>query len=154
LPLWNISCKKFVALDPPGNALSRDNVFANDLTAASFVTGIYTTMGNLYDASTGFLSLSFYPSLGADELALLPAASQVSFLAYYKNALTPLTDISGSEFWTAMYPLIYRCNAAIEGLNNSTTLTPSVKMQLLGEAKFMRALFYFYLANLYGDVPL
>jgi len=33
-------------------------------------------------------------------------------------------------------------------------LTPSVRQQLLGEAKFMRAYFYFYLVNLYGDVPM
>jgi len=46
------------------------------------------------------------------------------------------------------------CNAAIEGLNGTTSLTPSVKQQLLGEAKFMRAFFYFYLVNLFGDVPL
>jgi hypothetical protein len=33
-------------------------------------------------------------------------------------------------------------------------LTPPVQQQLLGEAKFMRAFLYFYLVNLYGDVPL
>ena len=36
----------------------------------------------------------------------------------------------------------------------SNSLTFSVKQQLLGEAYFLRAFFYFYLVNLYGDVPL
>jgi hypothetical protein len=45
-------------------------------------------------------------------------------------------------------------NSAIEGLNASKSLTPAVKQQLLGEAKFMRAFCHFYLVNLYGDVPL
>ncbi|WP_431217937.1 RagB/SusD family nutrient uptake outer membrane protein [Puia sp. P3] len=33
-------------------------------------------------------------------------------------------------------------------------MTPAVRQQLLGEAKFMRAFFYFYLTNMYGNVPL
>jgi hypothetical protein len=49
---------------------------------------------------------------------------------------------------------VYKCNAAIDGLQKSTKLTPAVHQQLLGEAKFMRAFFYFYLVNLFGDVPL
>ncbi len=50
--------------------------------------------------------------------------------------------------------MIFNCNSAIEGLNASTLITTSVKEQLLGEAKFIRAFYYFYLVNMYGDVPL
>jgi starch-binding outer membrane protein, SusD/RagB family len=39
-------------------------------------------------------------------------------------------------------------------LQKSESLTTAVKQQLLGEAKFMRALFYFYLVNLFGDIPI
>ncbi len=53
-----------------------------------------------------------------------------------------------------MYTTIFQINQVIEGLAGSTSLTPSVKQQLEGEAKFMRAFSYFYLVNLYGDVPL
>jgi hypothetical protein len=49
---------------------------------------------------------------------------------------------------------VFKCNAAIEGLSKSQSLTPAVKTQLLGEAKFLRAFFYFYAVNLYGDLPL
>ena len=50
--------------------------------------------------------------------------------------------------------MIFTINSAIEGLNKSSSLTPAIKQQLLGEALFMRAFCYFYLVNLYGDVPL
>jgi hypothetical protein len=53
-----------------------------------------------------------------------------------------------------MYPYVYTTNSAIEGVTSSTGLTPSIKNHLLGEAKFMRAFLYFYLVNLYGNVPL
>jgi hypothetical protein len=49
---------------------------------------------------------------------------------------------------------VFYSNSAIEGLTLSNNLSAPVKNQLLGEAKFLRALSYFYLANLYGDLPL
>ncbi|MBO9573244.1 MAG: RagB/SusD family nutrient uptake outer membrane protein, partial [Chitinophagaceae bacterium] len=36
---------------------------------------------------------------------------------------------------------------------SSRSLTPAVRKQLLGELKFFRSLFYYYIVNLYGDVP-
>src|SRR5262249_20626233 len=36
----------------------------------------------------------------------------------------------------------------------SNTLSANVRQQLLGECKFLRALHYFYLVNLYGSLPL
>jgi hypothetical protein len=45
-------------------------------------------------------------------------------------------------------------NAAIQGVQQSTSLTTPVANQVLGEAEFMRAFFYFNLVNEYGAVPL
>lgn len=45
-------------------------------------------------------------------------------------------------------------NSLLEGLANSVNLTDGVKNRLEGEAKFVRAFTYFYLVNLYGEVPL
>jgi hypothetical protein len=53
-----------------------------------------------------------------------------------------------------MYYDIYMANAAIDGLQASTTLSTATKNQLTGEAKFLRAFINFYLVNLFGDVPL
>jgi hypothetical protein len=39
-------------------------------------------------------------------------------------------------------------------LENASQLSPQVKKQLLGETYFLRALFYFHLLNIFGDVPL
>jgi hypothetical protein len=49
---------------------------------------------------------------------------------------------------------VYTTNTAIEGIDGSNTLSPDVKKELLGEAKFMRAFFYFYLTNIWGDLPI
>jgi hypothetical protein len=64
-----------------------------------------------------------------------------------------LTGDTFGDFWVPAYRYIYQTNAIIEGIQASTGIAASAKAKFDGEAKFLRALFYFYLVNLYGDVP-
>jgi hypothetical protein len=149
------SCEKFVAIDPPVSALSGENIYTTDATAISAVTSIYNNLSGASASSVSptFQTTSLYVGLSADEFTLWSGISNAKQLAYYKNSLS-ISPSSGSEFWGLGYPQIYICNAAIEGLAKSSSLTPSVKQQLMGEVKLIRSLYYFYLVNLYGDVPL
>src|SRR5690606_38217250 len=56
--------------------------------------------------------------------------------------------------WSSAYNIIYLANSVLEGLENSTNITETTKKQLMGQALFIRAFCYFYLTNLYRDVPL
>lgn len=58
-----------------------------------------------------------------------------------------------SYAWDGMYTAISECNAFIESMNSSS-LDDDVKVQKVGEAKFIRALCYYNLAAHFGDVPL
>lgn len=148
-----VGCKKNIEVGAPVNNTNAANVYATDVTAAAVLTGIYSTISaNSFSTSPAFNSLSNFLSLSADEVVLYPSVSNSISKAYYMNALS--TSVAGSEFWNNTYPILYYINAAIEGLNGSNTLTPAVKTQLLGEAKFLRAFSYFYLLNLYKEVPL
>lgn len=145
-------CSKLVDVDTPPIYTSDQNAYATDATAVSVLNGIYASMStvalNRGNSVNSFMS--FFSGLSADEFSLYTGASDDQ-VAYYKNALSVS---SGPNFWTSTYPYIYKVNLAIEGLTASKSLTPAVKNQLLGEAKFLRAFFYFYLVNLYGPVPL
>ena len=145
------SCKKFVAVDAPVTSINTANVYTTDATAAAVLTGIYTNISNADATWTGITSLYLYASLSADELTLFDVANS-AYSPYYINKLS--NSNTGIDFWISIYPLIYDANAAIEGLSSSNGLTIAVKRQALGEAYFLRAFFYFYLTNLYGDVPL
>jgi hypothetical protein len=151
-----VACNKLVEVDVPPTRITGDNVYNNDVTAIAVLNGLYAQIsGNLYVNSTGFSSIGKLASLSADELLLWNGTSNTTFTAYYTNSLGATETFSaGSELWNICYSNIYICNSAIEGLVQSSSLTPAVKQQLLGEAKFMRAFFYFYLLNFYGDVPL
>jgi hypothetical protein len=59
-----------------------------------------------------------------------------------------------AAFWKDGYNYIYRANAILEGIANSTGMTADGKKLVEGEAKFIRGFCYFYLVNLFGDVPL
>lgn len=144
-------CKKFVDVDPPVSGTNGENIFESDATSIAFITGIYTQMSQ-GKFITGTSGVSFYCGLSADELTLFSGVTDATRKAYYKNSLS--VNVAGYEYWNTLYPLIYKCNSAIEGLERSTKLTPSIKQQLFGEVKFLRSFFYFYLVNLYGDVPL
>jgi starch-binding outer membrane protein, SusD/RagB family len=85
-------------------------------------------------------------------LSVFPNSNAI-FTYYYTNSLTNSNTVQ-TDFWNNIYPILYTVNSAIAGLTNNTALTPAVRQQLLGEAKFMRAFCYFYLVSLYGDVPL
>lgn len=147
----NISCKKFVTVDPPVTQLTGASVFATDATATSVITGLYTNLSQSVISSTGLTSMSYFPGLSADELSLFSGDLNTSNV-YYANALTSSNE--GGIYWGPIYSQLFTINSAIEGLIAAKSLSPSVKQQLLGEAKFMRSFLYFYLTNLYGDVPL
>lgn len=143
------SCKKLVEVEPPINGEPAELVFDNDLSAASASTGLLITIsGGTSNPFTGLSSISVGDGLSADEFNLNPSAISTILKQLYSNSL------AASPYWSTLYSNIFHANAIIEGLENATKLTPRVRNQLLGEAKFIRALCYFYLVEHFGDVPL
>ena len=152
LQLGLTGCKKFVEVDPPNVSLNGGNVYTTDATAIAAVTAIYTRSGDAAGVvlPNNIQAVSVTTALSADELTLISGMGGV-YRGLYTNDLVA-TD--PANIWDQYYTLIYLANSSIEGLSQSTTLSSFVKQQLLGESKFMRAFLYFYLVNLYGDIPL
>lgn len=150
-------CKKFLQVNSPITSITSESVFINDNTAISVLTHIYAVIGTRVNQpispDAGFNSISLVTDLSADNLTLFNLDNE-KMRNYYENNLQSINTAAGTILWERGYEYIYRVNAAIEGLNASTTLTPRIKQQLIGEAKFFRAFYYFYLVNLYGDIPL
>jgi hypothetical protein len=166
-PIWvvlfvvsclSVSCKKWIAVAPPVTFTSGDNVFKTNESAISAVTGLYVLMAansDFFGSIDGANGLTFTCGLSADELNLDNSVVFPDIRSlYFTNSLDALHSRSNSIYWSDFYQNIYKCNAAIQQLADNTYLTRSVDEQLLGEVYFVRALNYFYLLNLYGDVPL
>jgi hypothetical protein len=143
------SCKKFVELGAPPTQVLFEDSFKTDAAAQSVIMGLYSFSSQ---ATNGLItSLTFYSGVSSDDLQYNSSDALVQEFA--NNAITN-TNGTANAVWGTTYQLVKNANNAISGLTASTTLTPLVKNQLLGEAKFMRAFAYFHLVNLYGDVPL
>lgn len=144
-------CKKLVQVNEPDDSLTSTMVFSNDSLAQAAVTGLYVKVMS----NTKFLlcgAMSVYPSMSADELLrFTPMANEEEFS---NNAILTSNTYINTNIWKAAYTYIYHCNICIEGLSKSTGVSTALKNRLVGEMKFMRALCYYYLVNLYGDVPL
>lgn len=144
------SCKKFVSVQPPVTSLVSTSVYAANSTAASAVTGIFITMAK-NGIGGGNYGISVLTGLSADELKLSASSPDAVLNHSYIN---DLQSKDGSFFWSDLYNCIYQANSAIAGISASQGVTSSISQQLIGEAKFVRAFCYFYLVNIYGDVPL
>ena len=147
LSITSFSCKKFLDPKPPKNVTSAGLAFQDEKIATSTVLGMYTSM-NGYNSqfASGFLSTLM--SITADDYYY----AATSYDAYKNNSLLPSTSYL-DRMWSQPYAIIGQANSVIEGVANSS-LSPSVKAQLTGEAKFVRAFCYFYLVNMFNKVPL
>lgn len=148
-------CKKYLEVDTPPTRISSESAFKDDATANSVLTGLYAQMIDNSINGYKLAGISYYEELSADNLVLNAASSHGAQASYYKNALEPTyTQTGNNTYWRSTYQILYTINAAIIGLTDNSILTPAVKKRLLGEAHFLRAFCYFYLVNLYEDVPL
>lgn len=71
----------------------------------------------------------------------------------YQTGTVAVTDGNFSNFWTNIYEGIARANNVIQHIDE-VDMSDKLKDQYIGEARFMRAVYYFQLLNLYGGVPL
>lgn len=151
LILNTVGCKKLVQVDEPDDSFTSTMVFSNDSLAQAAVTGLYIKIMTYtkYLLSGG---MSVYTSLSGDEL------QRTSLMAneeqFYQNDINQKNALINTNLWKAAYTYIYHCNSCIEGLHKSSGVSTILKDRLTGEVKLMRALCYYYLINLYGDVPL
>ena len=147
----NSACKKLVQIAPPVATITTAQTFADSVDADAAILGIYTQMinHNLGGLTFGNGAITIYSGMSADEL--LPFFSEGDQVS--TNTLIPTTGVIDGFYWLPAYQLLYQINASIEGVQASAGITQTAKIQLIGEAKFLRAFCYFYLVNFFGDVP-
>jgi hypothetical protein len=143
-------CKKAVEPDPPVSLIIGSQAYATDASAIGVLASIYSYMSQEKNFAQGTISVGALTGLAGDELQPYP---DIPYTLFYTNTLSAAQFIP-QYFWYDAYTNIYTCNAALEGMPSATGMSVSVKKQLIAEAKFLRAFFYFYLVNLFGDVPL
>lgn len=149
--LFISACKNFTDVSAPSDQLNTQTVFTNDVTVRSAVEGLYSTMAN--SNSDGLqLGLTAFTDMCADNMNFPGGIDYDQFI----NNSIPVSDASVANIWAEFYASIYQANNIISGIQSSPAgvLTDSIKKDAVAESKFIRAFCYFYLTNLWGDVPL
>lgn len=144
-------CEDFLEVDEPFGQINSSEVFQDDATATAAVTSLYGKLRDevlLTGTSNGLGALM---GIYSDEMDFYGFAGEPMDSFYQHQVFTD--DLMVESIWNQSYGLIYMGNAALEGLQSSKTLSLENKAQLRGEVLFIRALTYFYLVNLFGDIP-
>jgi starch-binding outer membrane protein, SusD/RagB family len=148
-----VSCKKMVSVPLPINSVTAEEIFRTDAMAMASMANVFSQMVNgPITFNNGYGTL--LTGMSADELFYY-GAGDAAIVAFAANQLLYNNSYTGTV-WTSAYKTIYNANSVIEGIaaSESSSLTDSVRVRLTAEAKFVRAYCYFYLVNLFGDVPL
>jgi hypothetical protein len=85
---------------------------------------------------------------GVTDIMWIPSGTQDAQLD-----ISPAKPRFGSTVWTQGYLGVQRCNFAIQGIENSEGISDSDRTTLLGEAKVLRAFYYYVLTSFFGNVP-
>ncbi|MDR3267931.1 MAG: RagB/SusD family nutrient uptake outer membrane protein [Tannerella sp.] len=132
----------------PLDTLTGSNFLKSDEDAVAAVNGVYNPYVYLSSTLTYIID-------GASDATISGEAN----LGGGGPDMASLTYDAANSYvytaWSTFYTGITNANALIEALSASDTgVTEPLRSRLLGEARFLRALYYFYLVQLYGDVPL
>jgi hypothetical protein len=144
-------CDNLVEVDLPTNQIGTNQVFEDLQTANSALEYLYS---KLRDQSV--------ISGGSNYGAVVLLESYADNLDYYGSNQNLIevnqsqileTNTFISSIWNTAYGQIYYANSLILGAEYSTALTQEDKNRIKGEALLMRSLIYFYLQQLFGDIP-
>ncbi len=140
-------------LDPaPENQLiTQDSTFIDPANAEKFVNACYNQMLQWENTSFSWLGVSSITSDDADKGS--DPGDNGTDKDQMDNITYTSTSLSVSEVWKGNYNGVTRCNQAIENVPKYD-ISESLKARFIGEAKFLRAYYYFNLLRCYGDIPL
>jgi hypothetical protein len=146
------SCEDLVEVDFPDDKLIQEVVFNSDETAISAMDGIYNQLFLTEFASGQRSSITVLSGLSGDNFKYINANTSTG-MQFEQHEILPANS-RNFEIWSSAYNVVYMANSLLQGLEESENISLEVKAQLEGEARFIRAFTYFYLTNLYGDIPL
>lgn len=142
-------CKKLISIGTPQNQLVTSSVFTDTVTAEAAVIGMYAKAANLNPGIDFSEGTCLFDGLSSDEGYYFP---NTLYDPFTQNALTS-SFFYPDLYWQSLYNTIYAANAVISG-DSASSLPPAYIVRTVAEAKFIRALVYFYLVNNFGPVPL
>jgi tetratricopeptide (TPR) repeat protein len=140
------SCHDELLNPVPESITTTANAFnlAKDVDLA--VLGIYNRLQSRIPTDYELMEIPSDNMFG-EYFATAPGMSEINTLD-----VSPENDKLNS-FWKITYNGIFRANTVLANIDKPAEYAAGQKEQYIGEAKFLRALFYFDLVRVFGGVP-
>ena len=156
LSVVSLGCKKtFLDEYNPANRTT-DNYYKTASGYEGLVISCYPLLRDITQIRTPYmLGTDMFSSGGWLGTLLFPSQTTQAGSAWdsYDIGLnSSLGELQAS--WDLLYREINRCNAAVERAPSVTNMVDSIRNQRVGEAKFLRALSYFWAVQQWGDIPM
>lgn len=142
------SCKKH--LDPsPVNFVSDADPIFDATSSQTALRAVYRQLGSSGYYGENYVTLGYFPTGDVKNLTTGGAANLV-------NVNFRADDANFNAAWVAIYLTINRANNVITRVPavQDPTFTDAAKNQIIGEAKFIRALAYFDIARAWGGAQI
>ena len=135
----------------PNDQMTEIDFLNNPENAIQLVNGVYNKQLDWNMYSFSWIGMTSITSDDADKGSTLTDTG--SDKHKMDNLTFESTDMSFNDVWNGRYDGIYRANNALFYLEQ-LNIDANLKNRLIGEVKFLRALFYFDLVRCFGGVPL
>ena len=148
-------CGKDFLEVPPQGELTEELALRDPDAAEKLVGGVYNTLysGGFGRTTVGFLWFTSLDVASDDaDKGSTPGDFNVNGLGDIDNFVHMPNNSIFNNIWLGHYSAITVANKAIDILNQST-VDETRKNRLLGEARFLRGLYYFNLVRYFGGVP-
>lgn len=145
-----VSCgDEFLDRAPKGE-LTSDNFFKDALQAEQAVNSIYSHLRNFNVHVFSYVGITDIASDDADKGSV---PGDAGFLQDINDFTFDANNTAVNGIWSGYYQGIFRANQVLANVPD-IEMNPELQTRLLGEARFLRAYFYFFLVRTYGDIPL
>jgi len=138
----------FLEKSPKGE-LTSENFFE---TPEHAVQGTNATYNMLREWQVHVFAWLGMTEIASDDATKGSVPGDASFLLELDEKGFGPSNIAFESTWSGYYTGVYRANVAIQNIP-SIDMEASRKEQLIGENKFLRAYYYFFLVRAYGGVP-
>jgi starch-binding outer membrane protein, SusD/RagB family len=139
----------------PKSVITTEGFFRSAADAEAAIAAAYQPLssGDVWDTA-----LQWGLNAASDDARVGPEEENNNIIALTQLRWDPRNPyVAGSTAssgpWAGLYRIITRANLILERVPE-IEMDATAKDQVLAQAKFLRALAYFYLVRLYGDVPL
>jgi hypothetical protein len=141
-------CQKHFLDKTPPDRLPEDGFINSDARALAVVNAAYIPLASNNLFGDDNISLRLFDPPSGDVILGAAISGQV-FNTFSFSADDPHL----MAFYSGLYEGVYRSNVVIKNVPD-VQMDEALKKRYVGEAKFLRALYYFYLTAEFGDVPL